>query len=165
MDAQIKRKARRRRRELVMTLVVCLGLTGGGYGWFIQSPSRVQAFSDAMKDIRSVGDVKGLVAAVGRTMPIVSARAWTPSGTVWDSDTSNKSWNYLGSPAAFAAGDDVQFAGRGLVNGSATVPVAAQGVDPRAITFANNSGTYTFTGGAIRNTGTLLKSRGGAVVF
>ncbi|MEO5917715.1 MAG: hypothetical protein ABIS50_26020 [Luteolibacter sp.] len=74
LDAQIKRKARRRRRELVMTLVVCFGLTGGGYGWFIQSPSRVQAFSDAMKDIRSVGDIKGMVAKYQKALDRVAAR-------------------------------------------------------------------------------------------
>ncbi|MES2660029.1 MAG: hypothetical protein V4689_15515 [Verrucomicrobiota bacterium] len=74
LDAQIKRKSRRHRRELVMTLVVCLGLTGGGYGWFVQSPSRVQAFGEVMKDIRSVGDVKGMVAKYQDALDRVAAR-------------------------------------------------------------------------------------------
>jgi autotransporter-associated beta strand protein len=112
-------------------------------------------------------NVKGLVAPAGssNSVPIVTARAWTSSGTVWDSETANKSWTFWGTPSAFSAGEDVQFGGAGLANGLATVPVAAQGVDPRAITIANNFGTYTFSGGAIRSSGRLLKSRRGAVVF
>ncbi len=75
LDAQIKRKSRQRKRELVVTLLVCFGLTGGGYGWFIQSPTRVQAFSDAMKEIRSVGDIKGLVAKYQKALDRISARS------------------------------------------------------------------------------------------
>lgn len=75
LDAQILRKRRQRRRELVMTLVVCLGLTGGGYGWFIQSPSRVQAWNEAMGDIRSLGDVKGLVAKYQKALDRIATRS------------------------------------------------------------------------------------------
>ncbi len=75
LDAQIKRKARQRKRELAVTLLVCFGLTGGGYGWFIQSPTRVQAFSDAMKEIRSVGDIKGLVAKYQKALDRIAARS------------------------------------------------------------------------------------------
>lgn len=75
LDAQIKRKARQRKRELVVTLLVCFGLTGGGYGWFIQSPNRVQAFNDAIKEIRSVGDIKGLVAKYQKALDRIAARS------------------------------------------------------------------------------------------
>ena len=62
LDAQYARKVKKRRRELVMTLVICFGLTGGGYGWFVHSPQRVTALQDALREIKSVGDIKGLVA-------------------------------------------------------------------------------------------------------
>lgn len=75
LDAQIRRKARRRRRELVMTLVVCFGLTGGGFAWFVQSPSRVQAWNEAMGDIRSLGDVKGLVAKYQKALDRIATRS------------------------------------------------------------------------------------------
>ena len=75
LDEQIKRKARRHRRELVVALVLCLGLTGGGYGWFIQSPSRVQAWNEAMGDIRSLGDVKGLVAKYQKALDRIATRS------------------------------------------------------------------------------------------
>lgn len=75
LDEQIQRKARKRRRELVMTLVLCFGLTGGGYGWFVQSPSRVQAWNEAMGDIRSLGDVKGLVAKYQKALDRIATRS------------------------------------------------------------------------------------------
>ena len=62
LDEQMTRKNRKRRRELVGTLVVVLGLTGGGFGWFVQSPARIQAFREAIADIRSVGDIAAMVA-------------------------------------------------------------------------------------------------------
>ncbi len=75
LDAQFKRKASKRRRELVMTLVVCFGLTGGGFAWFIHSPARVQALNEAMRDIRSLGDVKGLVAKYQKSLDRIAVRS------------------------------------------------------------------------------------------
>ncbi len=75
LDAQIKRKSRKRRFELVATLVVFLGLSGGGLGWFVQSPSRVQALHEAVNDVRSLGDVQGLVAKYQVALDRVAARS------------------------------------------------------------------------------------------
>lgn len=61
LDEQHKRKTRKRRRETLVTLGVLFGLTGGGFGWFVHSPERVRAFQEALSDIRSVGDIQGLV--------------------------------------------------------------------------------------------------------
>jgi len=61
LDEQNKRKARKRRRETLVTLLVLFGLTGGGFAWFVQSPDRVRAFREALNDIHSVGDIQGLV--------------------------------------------------------------------------------------------------------
>ncbi len=62
LDEQHQRKARKHRRETLVTLAVVLALTGGGAGWFIQSPQRLQALKEAVHDIRSIGDVKSIVA-------------------------------------------------------------------------------------------------------
>ncbi|MEI7909944.1 MAG: hypothetical protein WCK77_09940 [Verrucomicrobiota bacterium] len=62
LDEQHKRKRRKRRLEALATLGVFLALTGGGFGWFVHSPERVQAFHEAMRDIHSLGDIQGLVA-------------------------------------------------------------------------------------------------------
>lgn len=75
LDAQLKRKSRQRKRELIMTLLVVGGLTGGGFGWFVQSPTRVQAFRDAMSEIRSVGDIKGLVAKYQVALDKIASRS------------------------------------------------------------------------------------------
>jgi hypothetical protein len=75
LDDQHKRKARRHRMEALVTAVVLLGLTGGGSAWFVQSPARVQAFQEAVRDIRSAGDVKSLVAKYQAALDRVSARS------------------------------------------------------------------------------------------
>lgn len=75
LDEQYARKKKRRRRELIMTAVVCFGLTGGGYGWFIQSPSRVTALQEAIKEIKSVGDIKGLVAKYQKALDRIGDRS------------------------------------------------------------------------------------------
>lgn len=62
LEEQHQRKTNKHRRETVVTLAVVLVLTGGGAGWFVQSPQRLQAMKEAVHDIRSVGDVKSIVA-------------------------------------------------------------------------------------------------------
>lgn len=62
LESQLKRVAAKRRRELMVTLAVVAGLAGGGFGWFIHSPSRVTAFKSAITEIRSIGDIKGMMA-------------------------------------------------------------------------------------------------------
>lgn len=74
LDEQNKRKSRKRRMEALVAALVLLGLTGGGSAWFVQDPARVQAFKEAMRDIRSVGDVKSLVAKYQKALDRVAAR-------------------------------------------------------------------------------------------
>jgi len=75
LDEQHKRKTRKRRREALATLGVFLALTGGGLGWFVQSPARVQAFHEVMRDIHSVGDIQGLVAKYRAALDRVAGHA------------------------------------------------------------------------------------------
>jgi hypothetical protein len=74
LDEQIRRKKRRRRIESLVTAVVLIGLTGGSAGWFVQSPERVHALVSAIAEIRSVGDVKSMVAKYDAALKKVSAR-------------------------------------------------------------------------------------------
>ncbi|MDP3850626.1 MAG: hypothetical protein Q8Q59_08995 [Luteolibacter sp.] len=62
LDEQLRRKARKHRIEAMVTAIVFFGLSGGGVAWFVQSSSRVEAFTSAMREIRSVGDVKSIIA-------------------------------------------------------------------------------------------------------
>ena len=68
LDERHRRMQRKRRRRTLVTVVFLLVLVGGGYGWFIQSPQRVQAFHEAMDDIRSVGDITSIVAKYNKSL-------------------------------------------------------------------------------------------------
>ncbi len=75
LDDQRARLGRKRRREMLVTLGVCLALTGGSCGWFVQSPDRIQAFNEVMRDLRSVGDVQGMVAKYKQALDRIAVRS------------------------------------------------------------------------------------------
>ena len=58
-----------------MTLGVLLALAGGGFAWFAQSPYRVQAIREAIRDIRSLGDIQGLAAKYRAALDKVAERS------------------------------------------------------------------------------------------
>ena len=62
LDERLARKRRRRKLELVVTLILFFGSTIGGTAWFIQSPARIQALREAIRDVRSYGDINSMVA-------------------------------------------------------------------------------------------------------
>lgn len=75
LEEQHLRLKRKRRRETVGALVVFLALTGGGFGWFVHSPERVQAVREAIKEVRSVGDIQGLVAKYQKALDKIGTRS------------------------------------------------------------------------------------------
>lgn len=75
LDEQNLRLKRKRRRESIGALVVFLALTGGGFGWFVHSPDRVQAVRAAMSEIRSVGDIAGMVAKYQKALDKIGTRS------------------------------------------------------------------------------------------
>ncbi|MES2476814.1 MAG: hypothetical protein V4640_13605 [Verrucomicrobiota bacterium] len=62
LDAQLARVSSRRKKEMLVTMAVVIGLVGGGIGWFVHSPARVVAFTSAMSEMRSLTDIKGTLA-------------------------------------------------------------------------------------------------------
>lgn len=74
LDEQIKRKKRKHRMESMVLAIVLTSVTGGTGIWFVQSPERVQAFVSAIAEIRSVGDVKSMVAKYQDALKRISAR-------------------------------------------------------------------------------------------
>ena len=62
LDERLARKRRRRKLEFVVTLILFFGSTIGGTAWFIQSPARIQALREAIRDVRSYGDINSMVA-------------------------------------------------------------------------------------------------------
>ena len=51
-----------------------VALVGGGCGWFVQSPYRMQAFGEAIREIRSVGDVAAMVAKYQAALDKIGTR-------------------------------------------------------------------------------------------
>lgn len=75
LEEQHRRLKSRRRREMVGSLLVFLALTGGGFGWFVSSPERVEAVRSAVKEVRSVGDIAGMVAKYQKALDKIATRA------------------------------------------------------------------------------------------
>jgi hypothetical protein len=75
LQEQQQRKTRKRRREALITLSVLVAVIGGGCGWFVQSPQRIQALNEAIRDIRSVGDVTSMVAKYQASLDKVAVRS------------------------------------------------------------------------------------------
>lgn len=61
-DEGITTKDRRRRIEWWFTLILFLGTTGGTAAWLVQSPARMQATREVIRDCRSYGDIQSMVA-------------------------------------------------------------------------------------------------------
>lgn len=78
LDEQLRRKSRKRKLEVLVTVAVLLGLTGGASAWFVQSPERVQACKETLRGIRSVDDVKSMVGKYQDTLNRISARSDAP---------------------------------------------------------------------------------------
>jgi hypothetical protein len=74
LDEQVRRRRRKHRMEALVTALVLFSMTGGGLAWFVGDANRVQAFQEAMRDIRSVGDIKAMVASYQESLARISAR-------------------------------------------------------------------------------------------
>lgn len=75
LDEQNHRRKRGHRMEALVTALVLFGMSGGGLAWFVQDNKRVQAFQEALRDIRSVGDIKSLVASYQDSLDRIAARS------------------------------------------------------------------------------------------
>jgi hypothetical protein len=75
LEEQNNRKARKDKREKLMFLIVLLVLIGGGCAWFVQAPERVQALKEAIRDIRSAGDVVAVFDKYRDALTRVSVRS------------------------------------------------------------------------------------------
>jgi hypothetical protein len=75
LDGQVRRRKRKHRMEALVTALVLFSMTTGGLGWFVSDASRVQAFQAAVREIRSVGDIKALVASYQESLDRIAARS------------------------------------------------------------------------------------------
>ena len=74
MDAKIARNKARRRRSLILACVFFLGAGGAATGWAVSNPERFDALKKTMAEIKSAGDVKGMVAKYQAALDKVGER-------------------------------------------------------------------------------------------
>ncbi|HWA99350.1 MAG TPA: autotransporter-associated beta strand repeat-containing protein, partial [Pirellulales bacterium] len=94
--------------------------------------------------------------------------AWTGAiNSAWDTSTNN--WSDGGTPAAFANGNIVTFtdSASNAVAGTATISIAAGGVQPSAITVTNSAVNYVFDSstGSISGATALVKDGSGTLTL
>lgn len=75
MDAKIAREKSRRRRGRLMLVLILLGATGGAAGWVVTNPERIEAFKATIAEIKSVGDIKGMVAKYQVALDKIAVRS------------------------------------------------------------------------------------------
>ncbi|MFD2256454.1 hypothetical protein ACFSSA_07195 [Luteolibacter algae] len=74
LDEKVTREKRRRRNGFLVGVALLLGLCGGSYAWFVQSPERVTALENAVSEAKSAGDIRGLVADYQKSLDKVAER-------------------------------------------------------------------------------------------
>ena len=74
LDAKIARTKRQRRRGLVITILVLLALVGGATGWIVTNPERYNAMKGVLAEIKSVGDIKGMVEKYQKALDNIGER-------------------------------------------------------------------------------------------
>lgn len=74
MDTKVAKEKRRRKRGFAMTMLFLLGIAGGATGWVVSNPERFEALKLVMAEIKSVGDVQGMVEKYQAALDKVAVR-------------------------------------------------------------------------------------------
>lgn len=74
LEEQMERSRRKRKRELLFTLLFLGGSTVGAAGWFVSDADRVEATKAVLSDIRSISDVQSIVAKFQDSLDRVAVR-------------------------------------------------------------------------------------------
>lgn len=74
MDAKIAKDKRRRRRGFLITVLFFVGVTGGAAGWVVVNPERFAALKAVIAEIKSVGDIQGIVAKYQKSLDKIAVR-------------------------------------------------------------------------------------------
>jgi hypothetical protein len=74
MDKKIAREKSRKRRGRLVLALAFLGATGGAAGWVAVNPERVEAMKKTVAEIKSAGDIKGMVAKYQAALDKVAVR-------------------------------------------------------------------------------------------
>lgn len=74
IDQKIARRRRNNRRSFIVTMVLFIGTTVGGAGWFVSDPDRVTAFKVVVSELKSVTDVQAMKAKYNEALAKIGSR-------------------------------------------------------------------------------------------
>lgn len=74
LDAKVAKEKRKKRRGRIMLVLFLFGLTGGSAAWVVTNPERYQAMKQVVTDIKSAGDIQGMVAKYQKALDKIAVR-------------------------------------------------------------------------------------------
>ncbi len=74
MDAKIARAKRKRKRSLILMALFFVGGTGGSAAWVAANPERIDAMKKVVAEIKSVGDIQGMVEKYQKALDKIAVR-------------------------------------------------------------------------------------------
>lgn len=74
LDAKFGKERQRKKRDRLILLLILLGVAGGGTGWVVANPERMAAMKQVAAEIKSVGDIKGMVAKYQKALDKIGER-------------------------------------------------------------------------------------------
>ena len=105
----------------------------------------------------------GISWAMVSSAVIPNTITWNKGAGTWNWDTSSPNWAAGGVSTLYAAGAAVAFDDS---SGGASSTISIVGtVQPKSVSFSNNTKAYTFTGGAIGGSTSIVMSGAGMVTF
>ncbi|MGJ8643852.1 MAG: hypothetical protein ACSHX9_10620 [Luteolibacter sp.] len=75
LDAKVAKEKSKKRRGRIMLLLCLFGLTGGSAAWVVTNPERYEAMKQVVTDIKSAGDIQGMVAKYQKALDKTAVRA------------------------------------------------------------------------------------------
>jgi chemotaxis protein histidine kinase CheA len=74
MDAKMAKLRKKQSRSFALTLIYFFVPVLGGAGWFVSNPDRVFALQSTIAEIRSVGDIKAIIAKYQKSLDKIAVR-------------------------------------------------------------------------------------------
>lgn len=74
LDAKVAKEKSKKRRGRIMLVLFLFGLTGGSAAWVVANPERYEAMKQVVTDIKSAGDIQGMVAKYQKALDKIAVR-------------------------------------------------------------------------------------------
>lgn len=74
LDEKVRKEKRSKKRARLVMLGVFLGIVGGSSAWVVTNPERFEAMKKVVSEIKSAGDIKGMVEKYQKSLDKVAVR-------------------------------------------------------------------------------------------